>query len=225
MRVNSLLCLAAFTFASVFSARATTIDNFVLTFNTPGPIVSSPNPYVYNFTQLKWSVVEPVFSVIADEQGVPGLDLIVVFVDGAESRDPIPTGYVYAPPPGYAGLGVQRGGFTQNPAPGAPSFLIVWEDSPFLAYHFTETGPSITQGTFDDPTFAPGTYTFTSGTVNIDEQISTPDFPYNDLNLTTAGDTLVITKEEIPDVPEPSSLVLLGSGLIAACGMLRQRII
>jgi hypothetical protein len=215
MSLNRLLCLAAITLAPISSAYATTIDTFTLTFNLPAPIQSYPNPEIYKFSQLSWQVQEPVFSLPPDQQSWPGYDSIVVSVTmpGADSRIP--------PPPGYNST-IEIGVFTQKPAPGAPSFVVEWEDADYVGYTFTEVGPSITQGTINDPTFAAGTYVFTSGAVNIDQEISLPPGQLNDLNLTTAGDTLTITKDYIPDTPEPSSLVLLGTGLVAAAFKFRR---
>jgi PEP-CTERM motif len=147
---------------------------------------------------------------------------IVVTVPVADSDIPPPRGYIF--PKGYVGGGgVEIGFFTQNPLSGTPSFGVEWEDTG-LAYKLAETGPSITQGTFDDPTFAAGTYVFTSGTVNIDQVISLPAGQLNDLELTTWGDTLTNTKEDIPDTPEPSSLTLLGTGFLAACSKFRRHL-
>ena len=80
MRLYRLLSLVAISLAPICSAYATTIDTFTLTFNTP--IISSPNPIFYNFTSLSWSVTEPVFSMPADQQYMPGYDSIVVTVPG-----------------------------------------------------------------------------------------------------------------------------------------------
>jgi len=213
MRLRRLLSIAAFILGPTFSAHATTIDTFTLTFNLPGPIVSSPNPYYYNFSQVSWTTQEPTFPI---EFGPPGYSNILVIVPGADSFSP--------PPPGYTGFGPFGGGsFAINPAPGAPSFMFGWEDSSRISYNFTETGPSITQGTLADPTFAAGTYTFTSGNVDIIPEVSSMAPDLNELNINTAGDTLVITKEVIPDTPEPSSLILLGTGLLAACTRFRKR--
>jgi hypothetical protein len=63
MRLNHLLCLATITLAPVYSAYATTIDTFTLTFNVQVPIQSYPNPAIYKFSQLSWQVQEPVFSL------------------------------------------------------------------------------------------------------------------------------------------------------------------
>jgi PEP-CTERM motif len=211
MRLNRSLSIAAITLSSIYSAYATTIDTFTLTFNVPAPFQSYPNPAIYKFSQLVWQVQEPVFSL--PDQPLPGYDTIIVDVPQADSNDPAPEGYVF--PKGHVG-GIEIGYFTQNPAPGAPSFEVGWPDSG-IGYFFTETGPSITQGTLDDPTFAAGSYVFTSGTVSIDQRISLPPGQLNDLDVTTWGDTLTITKEDIPDTPEPSSLILLGTGFVAAC--------
>ena len=213
MRLRRLLSFAAFILGPILSAHATTIDTFTLTFNLPGPIVSSPNPYYYNFSQVSWTTQEPTFPI---EFGPPGYSNILVIVPGADSFSP--------PPPGYTGFGPFGGGsFAINPAPGAPSFMFGWEDSSRISYNFTETGPSITQGTLADPTFAAGTYTFTSGNVDLIPELGFMAPGLNELNINTAGDTLVITKEVIPDTPEPSSLILLGTGLLAACTRFRKR--
>jgi hypothetical protein len=219
MHLSRSLCLVAITLAPIYSAYATTIDTFILTFNVPAPIQSYPNPVIYKFSQLVWQVQEPVFSL--PDQYMPGYDSIVVNVPEADSNVPPPVGYII--PKGYVGgSGIEIGFFTQNPASGAPSFGVGWGDSG-VAYEFTETGPSITQGTLNDPTFAAGGYVFTSGTVNIYQVISLPPDQLNDLNLTTWGDTLTITKEDIPDTPEPSSLMLLGTGLAAVCFKFRRQ--
>jgi PEP-CTERM motif len=212
MRLRRLLSIAAFILGPILSAHATTIDTFTLTFNLPGPIVSSPNPYYYYLTQVSWTTQEPTFPL---GFGLPGYSNIVVVVPNADSRIPPPTGYT-----GFGPFG--EGSFAIHPAPGAPSFSLGWEDGYYINYDFTETGPSITQGTLDNPTFAAGTYTFTSGNVDIIPEMGglVPDL--NELNINTAGDTLVITKEVIPDTPEPSSLILLGTGLLAACTRLRR---
>jgi PEP-CTERM motif len=212
MRLRRLLSLAALILGPTFSAGATTIDQFTLTFNLPGPIVSTPNPIYYNFSQVSWTIQEPTFPLPFDI--LPGYSNIVVVVPEADSRNP--------PPVGYTGPGPIGGGaFTQNPAPGAPSFTFGWEDGGYVGFNFTEIGPSITQGTVADPTFAAGTYTFTSGNVYIPVIINMGQ-GIDDLNINTTGDTLVITKEVIPDTPEPSSLILLGTGLLAACTRFRR---
>jgi PEP-CTERM motif len=217
MRLRRLLSIAGFILGPILSAHATTIDTFTLTFNLPGPIVSSPNPAYYNFSQVSWTTQEPTFPIPGPPLGgPPGYSNILVIVPGADSFFP--------PPPGYPGFGPFGGlSFAINPAPGAPSFMFGWQDGQYISYNFTETGPSITQGTLADPTFAAGTYTFTSGNVDIIPEVSSLAPGLNELNINTAGDTLVITKEVIPDTPEPSSLILLGTGLLAACTRFRKR--
>jgi hypothetical protein len=217
MRLRRLLSFAGFILGPILSAHATTIDTFTLTFNLPGPIVSSPNPYYYNFSQVSWTTQEPTFPIEGPTGGgPPGYSYILVVVPGQDSRVP--------PPVGYTGDGPFGGGsFAINPAPGAPSFMFGWQDGQYISYNFTETGPSITQGTLADPTFAAGTYTFTSGNVDLIPELGFMAPGLNELNINTAGDTLVITKEVIPDTPEPSSLILLGTGLLAACTRFRKR--
>jgi hypothetical protein len=190
------LCLAILALLSSLSASADVIDTFTLTFNTPTPISSSPDTLAYNFTQLVWTINEPLVFV----DGFP-IDDVPVFVPGFT-----PTLEDGSQPMAFAIGNFYPGG----------GFDIGWQNTDGLIYSFTENGPSIVQGTASDPTFAAGNYTFTSGNIAIYNALGEIDV--DDFVLNTTGDTLTVTKQDVPDstVPEPNTFILLGTASLLA---------
>ncbi len=75
-----------------------------------------------------------------------------------------------------------------------------------------QLGPALFSGSIDAPTFEPGYYNL----ANDPNNFTTPDFD-QDFSLTIASD------DPVGVAPEPSSLVLLGTGLLGATGVVRRR--
>jgi PEP-CTERM motif len=103
-----------------------------------------------------------------------------------------------------------------------PAFGLAEKDGP-IDFEFADPSLNIASAGFEgaklysgdesDPTFLPGTYTLTG-----DPSVATPDTETLTLTISGAGSSP-------PAVPEPSSMVLLGTGVLGCVGAVRRRFV
>jgi hypothetical protein len=121
-----------------------------------------------------------------------------------------------APPNGSGAFSIVGSTITMEAIGGGqPSEMIL----PFLANGGTYTNVNNGVQNFDPYTIGPATFTLALSGVTAGTTISNVNFSFG-----TGPDTFLPGVPSTPAVPETSSLLMLGTGIVGAAGMIRRRL-
>lgn len=209
--VRSLVAASSLLFAPCLRASADVITNFTLTHGSDTIQFSLSNTTPYTDV--------PVFPATSEEFEY----IVPVTVDGT----------VYSTlPPTYARVGFEN---VQGPGVGAQLFVSYQfprtnVETPYVNYF--ETGDQVYTKVNGAPTFTPETIIFPESTlIDATHVYPNPKDPNgNPLGISITygtGDELVITQTDtsVSAVPEPSTLGLVGTGIVGALGAVRRRFV